>query len=214
MQSVFKTVPAALLGIGLLVLEPQAKPSVAFLGIDPATDPRFSKSLSGLIHQDLAADTALSSLSPRAVESFLARSEMDVPWVGPADLADLKKGLKANYYALGWLEPLAVDNKRVWWMPWSVRSRWSQVLRLRILDGGTGETIYDAKVPVEIPEKHFLNRPTWDPARSAPVERDGHARRMLPRLSAETAKTLSKVLVDKAQAQTTAAGANAAPAAK
>lgn len=218
MQSVFKTLLALALGIGFLALETHAKTVVAFLGIDPDTDPRFGKALSTLIHQELAADTALVSLPPKAIDDFLAKRELVLMETGPADIAKLKQGLDAGFYAIGWLEPLSVANKRVWWMPWSVRTNWTQDLRLRVLDGKTGEVVYDAKVPVEIPEKHFLSGPEGNHSKQGALERDSRYRRMLPLLSAETAKAVSKVIGERTgtspEAGAGAAAAAVAPGAK
>lgn len=201
MQSVFKTLLALALGIGFLALETRAKTTVAFLGIDPDTDPRFGKALSILIHQELAVDTALVSLPPKVVAGFLAKGELVLMETGPADIAKLKQGLDAGFYALGWLEPLTVANKRVWWMPWSVRTNWSQELRLRVLDGNTGEVVYDGRVPIQIPEKHFLSGPEGNHSRQGALERDTRYRRMLPLLSSETAKAVSKVVGERTGAK-------------
>ena len=209
MQSVFKTLLALALGIGFLALETHSKTTVAFLGIDPATDPRFGKSLANLIHQELAADTALASLPPKIIENYLSKEDIDLGRVGPADIGRLKLGLDAGFYAVAWLEPLAVANKRVWWMPWSVRTNWTQGLRLRVLDGKTGETISDSKVPVQIPEKHFLSGPDGNHSRAGAMERDSRYRRMRPLLSTETAKALSKVVGEKSGANPQAAAAAA-----
>lgn len=189
-----KTLLALALGIGFLVLESHGKTSVAFLGIDPDTDPLFGKALSTLIHQELAADTALASLPPKAVGEFMAKASLEKPAAGPVDIDALKRGLQANYYAFGRLEALSVSNKRVWWMPWSVRTRWTRALHLRVLDGSTGETVFDGQVPAQIPEKNFLLGPDGDLSHGNAVERDRQYRRMLPYLSAEAVKTLGKVL--------------------
>lgn len=212
MQSVFKTLLALALGLGFLALETHAKTTVAFLGIDPDTDPRFGKALSVLIHQELAADTGLVSLPPRVIDDFLAKRELVLMEAGPADIAKLKLGLDAGFYAIGWLEPLAVANKRVWWMPWSVRTNWSQDLRLRVLDGKTGDIVYDAKVPIRIPEKHFLSGPDGNHSRLGALERDSRYRRMLPLLSSETAKAVSKVIGERTGTNSVAGDAAAAAA--
>jgi hypothetical protein len=207
MRSLAKTLLALALGLGFLALEVRAKTTVAFLGIDPDTDPLFGRALSALIHQDLAADTALASLTPEAVAEFMARTSRETPVAFPADVAGLKQGLEARYYAYGRLEGLDVVNKRVWWMPWSVRTKWSRALRLRVLDGNTGDVVFDAQVPAEIPEKHFLGGPDGRHSRQGPLERDARYRRMLPLLSSETAKALAKAVAEKAPAAPAAAPA-------
>jgi hypothetical protein len=214
MRSVFKTLLALGLGLGFLALETRAKTTVAFLGIDPDTDPLFGRTLTGLIRQDLAADTALSSLPGKAVEEFLRKADLGRPEAGPADIPLLKRGLEARYYAFGRLQELTVENKRVWWMPWSVRTKWTRTLRLRVVDGGTGETVFDGVVPAEIPEKNFLQGPDKDLSGKGASERDRRYRRMLPFLSSEAAKALAKAVADKtAGASTEAAQAPAAAAA-
>lgn len=194
MQSVLKTLLALALALGFLVLDIPAKTTVAFLGIDPRTDPLFGKVLSASIHRELGADSALASLPPKLVEAFLAKAGMEGVEAGPEDIRLLKRGLDAGYYAYGWLEPLTVVNKRTWWKFWAVRTTWSQGLRLRVLDGATGEVAFDGRVPAEIPEKHFLKGPDPDRSGGDALERDADYRRMLPYLSLETAKALAKVV--------------------
>lgn len=215
MRSVAKTLLALGLALGFLALETRAKTTVAFLGIDPDTDPLFGRALTGLIRQDLAADTALASLPSRSVEEFQRKAGIAGSDAGPADIPLLKRGLEARYYAFGRLQELTVENKRVWWMPWSVRTKWTRTLRLRVVDGGTGETVFDGVVPAEIPEKNFLKGPDKDLTGKGASERDSRYRRMLPFLSSETAKALSKVVSEKSAApgaQSEAAPADAAPA--
>lgn len=208
-----KTLLALALALGFLALDSRAKTPVAFLGIDPDTDPLFGRALTGLIHQDLAADTALSSLPPKAVDEFMRKAAFESPQAGPADIARLKLGLEAKYYAYGRLEALTVENKRVWWMPWSVRTQWTRTVRLRVLDGATGETVFDGLVPTVVPEKHFMKGPDGDMARKSAVERDRRYRGMLPFLSSETAKALAKVIADKSAAPAQGASAGAPEAA-
>jgi hypothetical protein len=216
MRSLAKTLLALALGLGFLALEVRAKTSVAFLGIDPDTDPLFGRALSSLIHQELAADTALASLPPKAVADFLVKASIDNPVAHPTDVARLKPGLEARYYAYGRLEALNVENKRVWWMPWSVRTKWSRALRLRVLDGSTGDVVFDAQVPAVIPEQHFISGPDGNHSRISALERDSRYRRMLPFLSSETAKALAKAIMENGQAPAAgtedAAGAAAEPA--
>lgn len=192
-----KTLPALILGLGILALPSPAKVSVAFLGIDPDTDPLFGRALTTLIHRDLAADTGLASLPQKAVSEFLVRADREKPEAGPADIALLKRNLEANYYAFGRLEDLSVDNKRVWWKPWAVQTQWSRILHLRVLDGATGETVFDGEVPAVIPEKNFITGPDGRLSQQDALERDRQYRRMLPYLSTEAVKALGKVLGDR-----------------
>lgn len=208
-----KTILALALALGFLALDTRAKTPVAFLGIDPDTDPLFGRALANLIHQDLAADTALASLPAKAVDEFMRKASLERPEAGPADIARLKLGLEARYYAFGRLEALTVENKRVWWMPWSIRTKWTRTVRLRVLDGATGETVFDGLVPTVIPEKHFLKGPDADMGRKSALERDRRYRGMLPFLSSETAKAFAKVIADKAAAPAQGAAAAAPEAA-
>lgn len=192
-----KTLLAVALALGFLALESKAKTSVAFLGIDPDTDPLFSRALSTLIYQELEADTSLASRSRQAVGEFLAKAALERPDAGPRELPRLKQHLEASYYAYGRLEDLTVANKRVWWAPWSVKTNWSRALRLRVVDAANGETVFDGLVPAQIPEKHFLHGPDGNLSRQSALDRDRQYRRILPFLSAETAKALAKVIADK-----------------
>lgn len=189
-----KSLKALALGAVLLALPSHAKTTVAFLGIDPDTDPLFGRALTALIQQDLAADTGLATLPPRTVSEFLAKAPLRMPEAGPADIGMLKLNLQAEYYAFGKLEELNVSNKRVWWKPWSVQTQWSRALRLRVLDGATGETVFDGQVPALIPEQNFISGPDGKLSEKGALERDRQYRRMLPFLSAEAVKTLGKVL--------------------
>jgi hypothetical protein len=205
MDSILKALLALGLGLGFLALDARAqgpaqgqgassKATMAFLGVDPGADPLFGKTLSALIHRELSADSALSALSPRAVEDFLASGGIAMPHSGPADLGPLRNGLASDYYAFGWLEPLSVENSRKWWLPWRVNTEWRRDLRLRVLDGRTGRVVFDGKVEGRVAEKHLFTGPDADLSRKDPVERDGRQRRLLPVLSVETAKALAKAV--------------------
>jgi len=191
---VAKSLPSLFLGLGILAFPSQAKVSVAFLGIDPDTDPLFCRALTALIHQDLAADSGLASLPPKAVSDFMVRASLEKPVAGPSDIGLLRRNLEADYYAFGRLEDLNVSHTRVWWKPWSVQTLWSRALHLRVLDGATGETVFDGQVPASIPEKSFLSGPEGELSQAGALERARRHRRMLPYLSTEAVKTLGKVL--------------------
>lgn len=195
-----KSVLSLILGAGVLVSLSQAKTSVAFLGIDPETDPLFGRALTALIHQDLAADTGLASLPPRDVSAFLARAALAKPEAGAAEIGLLKRNLEASYYAFGRLEDLRVSNKRIWWKPWAVATEWTRILHLRVLDGATGETIFDGRIPALIAEKNLFTGPDGRLSEAGALERDRQYRRMLPFLSAEAVKALGKVLGERAAA--------------
>jgi hypothetical protein len=213
MDSIFKTLLALGLGLGFLVLDSQAqagpRTTLAFLGIAPEADPLFGRALSTLIRQELAADSVLSAVPPRSIDEFLSKGAVSVPQTGPYEIALLRRGLEADYYAFGWLGPLTVSNARKWWLPWSVKTEWSRELRLRVLDGRTGLTVFDGQVPARIPEKHLFTGPDGDLSRKGAVERDGRQRRMLPILSSETAKALAKAVGEAANPENSDAGAAA-----
>lgn len=204
MDSILKTLLALGLGLGFLAMDARAqdpaqgqgptaaaKASVAFLGVDPGTDPLYGRALSALIQRDLASDSALSALPQGAVERYLASGGTAIPDPGPADLGLLRTGLGSDYYAFGWLEPMSVVNSRKWWLPWRVDTEWRRDLRLRVLDGRTGRMIFDGKVEGRIAERRLFSGPDAGLSGKAAVERDGCQRRMLPVLSAETAKALA-----------------------
>lgn len=195
------SVRSLILAAGALVSLCPAKTSVAFLGIDPDTDPLFGRALTALIHQDLAADTGLASLPLRDVSAFLARAALEKPAAGPADIGLLKRNLGAGFYAFGRLEDIRVSNKRVWWKPWSVDTQWTRALHLRVLDGATGETVFDGRVPALIAEKNFITGPDGRLSGADALERDRQYRRMLPYLSAEAVKALGKVLGERGGAR-------------
>jgi hypothetical protein len=205
MQTLFKTLLAVALGFGFLVLDLHAKPTVAFLGVSPESDPQLSGAVAKQIQFELGADTGLSVFSAGDVSMLYAKGLLQEPEAVPADMPRLAKGLGAQYYAFGKLEPVALQSKRIIWMPWSLKVKWSQGLRLRVLDGSNGQVVFDGLVKGEIPEKAFMTAPEGKLDAMSPLERDARIRKMAAAVSIESAKALAKVVKDKAAADTTQA---------
>lgn len=201
MQTVLKAILGILLALGFLALEakaaPSNKPSVAFLGLGADADPLFHEELTRQIQRDLSADTALFSLPESEIAPLFSRGILSVPEAGPAELPRLSI-LGAQFYAFGWLEPLTQQVDRKWTKFWDVKVRWGQGLRLRVVEAASGTPVYDGVVPVEIAEKAFIVTPEKPSHRMSPAERDRCYRRMLPLLSAECAKTVNKVVTERA----------------
>ncbi|MDB5106654.1 MAG: hypothetical protein JWP91_4343 [Fibrobacteres bacterium] len=210
MQSVAKTLLALALGLGFLALDLHARPTVAFLGLDPESNPQISGDIAKRIHWELSADTGLSAFTLDEVSQLFAKGILAGPEAAPADMPKLAKGLGAQYYAFGKLEPIAVTSKRILWMPWSLKVKWSQGMRLRILDGTNGQVVFDGLVTGEIPEKALFMGPDGRMGDLSPLERESRMRKMAAVVSVESAKTVAKVVKEKAAGA--AGGAEAKPA--
>lgn len=198
MTSIMKTLLALALGFGFLVLDLHAKPTVAFLGLTLDSDPRISGDIARRIQWDLAADTGLTAFSAEEMDVLFAKGLLKDPAVSAADMPKLAKGLGAGYYAFGKLENTAVTSKRILWKPWSLKVKWSQGMRLRVLDGTDGKTVFDGLVTSEVPEKASFSAPDADLGKLSPLDRDSRLRIMAAAVAAESAKVLSKVLLEKA----------------
>jgi hypothetical protein len=200
MQTVLKALLGIFLALGFLILDAKAasqRPKLAFLGLGADSDPLFHDELTRRIRRDLSADTALSSLPASEIARLTAIGAPTGPEISSFDLPALAP-LGAQYYAFGWLEPVDLQVKRKWLKPWDVNIRWSQGLRLRVIDAETGLPVFDGVVPAEIAEKGFILAPDAPSSRMSPLDRDRCLRRMLPVLSSECAKTLSKVIKERA----------------
>jgi len=199
MQSVLKILAAIFLGLGILALESRAasvmpgKPGLAFLGLGVDSDPLFGKELARRIRWELGADTALFAFPASETNALYSRGVLDGFEAGPLDIKTLTLTPGAEFYAFGHLEPLTITGSRKWYMPWSVKIRWSQALRLRVIQGATGKTVYDEVLPAEIAEKGWFTTPDAPNSRMSPLDRDALYRRMLPLLSVEGAKALAQV---------------------
>jgi hypothetical protein len=215
MGSIMKTLLALALGSGLLVLDLHARPTIAFLGLSRDSDPRVSGDIARRIQWELGADTGLAAFSAEEVAALFAKGVLSGPEAAPADMPKLAKGLGAQYYAFGKLEAAAVTSKRIIWKPWSLKVKWTQGLRLRVLDGSNGQVVFDALVTCEVPEKALFSAPHADLGRLSPLERESRLRIMSTAVSLESAKALAKVIKEKAAGGEKAAdpaGAQAQPA--
>jgi hypothetical protein len=197
MQSVLKTVLAVALGLGFLILDSHAKPSVAFLGLSRDSDPQVSDAIAQRIQWELSADTAVTAFAREDVDMLYAKGALRGPEVAPKDMPGLSKLMGAQYYAYGRLEPIAMEAKRTWWKPWAVNVKWTQGLRLRILNGANGETVFDGLVSGEFADKGFLKGPESRWGRMSPLERETWLRKMALAVSLESAKAISKTLKEK-----------------
>jgi hypothetical protein len=217
MNSIMKTLLALALGFGFLVLDIHAKPTVAFLGLTRDSDPRISGDIARRIQWELGADTGLAAFSAEEVAVLYAKGLLSEPEAVPADMPKLAKGLGAQYYAFGKLENVAVTSKRIIWMPWSLKVKWTQGLRLRVLDGSNGGVVFDGLVTCEVPEKATFSAPDANLGKLSPLEREARLRIMAAAVSVESAKALSKALIEKAagpagEKAADAAGSEAKPA--
>ena len=197
MISIMKTLLALALGLGFLALDLHAKPTVAFLGLTRDSDPRISGDIARRIQWDLAADTGLTAFSAEEMDALYAKGLLKDPEVTAADLPKLAKGLGARFYAFGKLENVAVTSKRILWKPWSLKVKWTQGLRLRVFDGTNGQIVFDGLVTCEVPEKAVFSAPDADLNKLSPLERDSRLRIMAAAVSVESAKALSKALIEK-----------------
>ncbi len=209
MRSILKTLLAVVLGLGVPVLDSHAKPTVAFLGLSRESDPRYSEAITRRIQLELGADTSLFSFSREAIGMLFAKGLLQDPEADPQDMLKLSGVLGAQYYAFGSLEPVAMESKRARWKPWSIKVKWTQGMRLRILDGANGNVVYDGLVKAEIPEDAYFTAPDAKFGPMAPLERDNYLRTMSVAISVESAKAVAKALKEKAAGA--AGGAEAKP---
>lgn len=193
-----KTAIACALGLGFLFLDAHSKPTLAFLGLSPDSDPRIREKLAGRIRYELAADTGIYLFPQDQVDLLFAKGVIRSTEAGPADMPALSKGLGAQYYASARLEPISVAAKRVWWKPWFLNVVWTQGLRLRILDGADGNLVFDGIVSGSFPEKALFRAPDARMRGMSPLERDRYLGLAIDAVSAESAKALAKVLKEKA----------------
>jgi hypothetical protein len=197
MDTVLKTLLAFALGLGFLILDAHSKPSVAFLGLSQESNPMVRENLASRIQYDIAADTGLFVFPKEDVAMLFAKGILNEPEISPLDLPRLSKGMGAQYYACGKLEGLSLACKRIWWKPWAVKVKWSQGVRMRVLEAASGQVVSDSLVSGDLADKAFLLEPTpWE--KMTPLEQDGFLRRMLPVISLSSAKALAKVVKEKA----------------
>ncbi len=213
MQTVLKTLLACALALGFLIIDAHSKPSIAFLGLSRESDPNISETLARRIQFELSADTGLFVFSKEEVAMLFAKGILNEPEAGPLDMPRLSKGLGAQYYAFGKLQAITNSGKRTWWKPWTVNVKWSQGLRLRVLDASTGMAAFDGVVSGEYAEKDFLTGPEpWE--KMEPLARDHYLQILVANLSVESAKAVAKAVKEKSNPAPAAAapeGAAAAP---
>ena len=194
MRSVFRAWLVGALGLGCLGMDCHAKPALAFLGLSPDSDPLIRAELERRIRGELAADSSLSGFAQADIDMLFAKGILTGPEAGPRDMPRLARGLPAQFYAYGYLQPMTLSSSRIWWKPWKVNVTLAQGLRWRVLEGNAGRVIYDGIVPVTLPEHAFLWAPENRFSRMGPLERDAYLRKLMPLLSAESAKALSKAV--------------------
>ncbi len=212
MQTLLKTLLALSLGLGFLALDaraqdpaaaaaaaPAKKPTVAFLGLTEGSDPQVCDAITKRIRRELGADSALTSVSSEQVEMLYAKGVLRAPDARPEDPGAVSKALKAEYFAYGTLERIAVTSKRTWWKPWSTKVAWKQGMRLHVIDGTKGVVAFDGLVDAIMPETNWLD-PEEDWGMIPPLEREGRLRAMAEAISVESAKSLAKTVKDKAAA--------------
>lgn len=191
MRTILKTALAICLGLGFLALDAHSRTAVAFLGMSGDSDPRYGEGMAKRIRWELSADTSLLSFSDDEIGMLFAKGVLREPQVGPADMARLSQGLGAQYYAFGSLEPVAMESKRAKWKFWDIKVKWSQGLRLRVLDASDGKVVYDSLIRAEVPEAALFAAPDGDFGRMAPLKRDAFLRSMSVKVSVQTAKALA-----------------------
>lgn len=194
MTSVLKIALACALGFGALLMESQAAPSLAFLGLTRDSDPLIREALAKAIRFELAGDSGLSTPTPDRIQSAFITGALEDVEPAPWELPRLSREIGAQFYAFGKLEPMSHVSARKWFMPWQVKTRWSRDLRLRVVEASTGRIMYDGVVPAEYTERSLFFSPESSEQRMAPGERDLRSRRSLALLSVASAKTLAKVL--------------------
>jgi hypothetical protein len=207
MRTILKTALAICLGLGFLALDAHSKTVVAFLGLSRESDPRYGESMAKRIRWELGADTSLLSFSDEEIGLLYSKGVLREPQVGPTDMARLSQGLGAQYYAFGRLEPMAMESKRAKWKFWDIKVKWTQGMRLRVLDGSDGKVVYDSLISAEIPEAALFSAPESDFGRMAPLKREGLLRNMSVRVSVQTAKALASGLALATERKKKAAGA-------
>ncbi len=213
MDAVVKTLLACVLGIGFIILDTHAKPTVAFLGLTENSDPLIRESLGNQIQYELTADTNLFVFSKEAVARVFSQGLIAQPEISAMDLPRLSEGLGAQYFSFGKLESLGFTTKRARWKPWSVRVRWNQNLRLRILETTTGKSVFDGLIVGQLSDTAFLMGPDpWSEMTS--LEKDVYLKRMVSVLSQEAAQILGRTIKEKTAPPGTANSTAGTPPAK
>ena len=200
MRSILKTILACLLGLGYLVLDAHSKPSLAFLGFTSDSDPRVKDRFASQILFEMKSDTGLFLFSQDEISMLYTKGFIRSADIGNLDLPLLSKTLGAQFYAYGRLETNAItsENKRIWWKPWGVTTKWNEGIRLRLLDATQGKIILDSVVTIVMTEKSFVTAP--DAFNDLSVyDKEKYIREMMTLVSKDAAKILSKAIKEKTQ---------------
>ncbi len=196
MRPILKTLLACALGLGFLFLEAKAKPSIAFLGMNPDAQPMIYKKVENQIQKKLAADSALMIFPAEDIEMLYAKGILKNPEINAMDLPRLSQALGAQYFIFGSLEPVTFVTKRAKWKRWDLKTTWSQGMQLRILETSSGKAIFDGPITTEVEEKGFINAPDpWEKLSS--LERDQYLQKMSSLLAIESANKIAKVIKEK-----------------
>ena len=219
MKGILKTILACLLGLGYLALDAHSKPSLAFLGFTSDSDPRIKDSFARQINFELKSDTGLSLFSTDEISMLYTKGFIKNADIGNLDLPLLSKTLGAQFYAYGRLETNVItsENKRIWYKPWDVSTKWNEGLRLRLLDATQGEIILDSVATGVMTQKSFVIAPDAFNGLSV-YEKEKYIQEMMTLVSKEAAKILSKAIKAKTQpvpvaSTSSSESANGAPAA-
>ncbi|MBW8886254.1 MAG: hypothetical protein JF616_00745 [Fibrobacteres bacterium] len=201
MASLLKSMLAILLGLGFLVLQARAqapagtrKAAVAFLGLTDASDPQISEAIAKRIRAELGADPTVNSIPGEEIDKLFSQGILRGPDLRPVDPQALRREVGDAYLAYGSLERIAVDSKRTWWKPWSVKNTWTQGMRLRVVDGVKGSVVFDSLVAAAVHEPGFLFTPEEDWGKVPPLEREKRMRIMAEAVSVVAAKALAKAV--------------------
>lgn len=214
-KSLVKSMLAILLGLGFLFLTARAqtqapsrpsgvtprsgKPAIAFLGLTDASDPQIAGAMAQRIRGEIGNDSMLVSVPAEEVDKLFAQGILRDPDARPADPEALRREIGEAYLAYGSLERMSVATKRTWWKPWSLKSTWTQGMRLHA-DGPKGTAVFDGVVDAAVTEPGFLFAPEEDWGKIPPLEREKRLRIMAEAVSVEAAKTLAKAVKSQAPA--------------
>ncbi len=196
MSPILKTLLACVLGLGFLFLEAKAKPTLAFLGLNPDAQPMIYKKVENQIQKKLAADTALMIFPAEDIAMLFSKGILKSTEINSMDLPNLSKALGAQYFIFGSLEPVNFVTLRAKWKRWALKTTWSQSMQLRILEAASGKVIFDGPVATKVEEKGFINAPDpWEKLSS--LERDHYLQKMSSLLAVESANQIAKVIKEK-----------------
>jgi hypothetical protein len=218
-KSILKSVLAILLGLGFLALQSRAqapataakKSAIAFLGLTEASDPQMRAVITQRIRGELAADTGLSAVPAEKIDKLFARGILREPDARPEDPEALRREIGSASLAYASLERFSVSTKRTWWKPWSLKNTWTQGIRVKIMDGATGNVVLDSLVATAVREPGFLFAPEEDWGKVPPLEREKRMRIMAEAVSVEAARVLGNAAKGRVPAAAVAGNVPATP---